>query len=1147
MNLNKLGSSVRKLKSRLKITANTREKRRSVLLESLENRQLMAADLAGVELSDLGVFASEGSAMPATSKQDVRFVSMQSPKIEPSAKIEPPLQNIPRSRETWFGELSPAVQNSINSARNLKRFSDVELKEITSWAVITTDPTATRKALESLKLGSIEDRTDLFRGRIAASVLEVGLEADVDYSALLKTVMQSKGAVLDVIPLARDLQEATGTLDPGDIVDPSFPNQWHLDASVSDTEFGINAEEAWAMSTGEGINISIVDSRQQLNHPDTVGNLLANMSYDDQNLDWNGDGVGDNNPGVFNAPGSNLWPNILDTDTDGDGILDRDNQRQQSHGTSVAGLALGDDDGTGIVGVAPDAGYAAYNFLEGPQSIPNTFSNSNVANTDVFNSSWGSGGTRQLRYSNFLDLQAIENAATDAVFVKSAGNNRNANGAFQGWDRANYDLRHMRQTMVIGASRQDGGVEWYSNPGSNLLVTAPVNQTGGRNSLTADVTDAGTAGTQRGYNLGAVTAGFNGTSAAAPMVSGVIALMLEVNPDLQWRDIQNILIDTAQKNGLIDVDADEVIDGGDADADGAIDNLNLRTTFSSSVDTDGNGAVDGSLDTDRDGVADPYHTGWFQNRAGNWVSDNFGFGMIDAAAAVKAAIEWVPLGRELMVQSTTISGGNVSEGNIGGLNSLSDVSRFTTESNLKVEWVEVTVNATLTNTEDLMLVLRSPGGTQSILMAPGGSTGQSNVNGFTFTTNQFWDESAKGDWTLEALDTRVGDNQSILIDDWQINIYGGTCCDASPLEVRSLTDLGVGVDEFAQLALAAGGLEESVYELNTVEQIGSGLSMGLFAGGGSSDLPIDRGLLFTSGRVEDAIGPNDRPDTSTNWRSAGHPLLDRLTASQTQDASGLGIVLTAKQNAEVNYQALFGSEEFDEWVGSAYNDGAGIFVAELKTVDAKFDFNTAENILLQPNSGKLTVNDLANREQDGSVSGKFYNPNPVCGDMNWEYDGSSELTDTQTFRLTAGHTYYIGIMVADAKDGVYDSALAISLDKTSNTGLGKHKGLTDGNSARVKSLATESAHYRGPSPLPGGQLQEFRSSIQERRATRSETQAMPKYFVDEVAVRRMSSPVQSGPTTGPVSTPAIVHGNFASAVDAAFEEEELMERLQLEY
>jgi hypothetical protein len=78
-----------------------------------------------------------------------------------------------------------------------------------------------------------------------------------------------------------------------------------------------------------------------------------------------------------------------------------------------------------------------------------------------------------------------------------------------------------------------------------------------------------------------------------------------------------------------------------------------------------------------------------------------------------------------------------------------------------------------------------------------------------------------------------------------------------------------------------------------------------------------------------------------------------------------------------------------------------------------------------------TVNNLAGVDANGNVSGKGYNPNDIDGNMNWEYDGSSVLT-TSGVQLQSGSIYYVGMMVADASDGIYDSALAISLDPALN-------------------------------------------------------------------------------------------------------------------
>ena len=122
---------------------------------------------------------------------------------------------------------------------------------------------------------------------------------------------------------------------------------------------------------------------------------------------------------------------------------------------------------------------------------------------------------------------------------RSAGNeNLDANGD---------SLSASRFTITVAAATRDGFASYYSNYGASILVTAP----GG--GVPGDIVTIDRQGSD-GYNKSAGEDGnytntFNGTSAATPIVSGVVALMLDANADLGWRDVQNILAASAVHTG----------------------------------------------------------------------------------------------------------------------------------------------------------------------------------------------------------------------------------------------------------------------------------------------------------------------------------------------------------------------------------------------------------------------------------------------------------------------------------------------------------------------------------------------------------------------------------------------------------------------
>lgn len=119
------------------------------------------------------------------------------------------------------------------------------------------------------------------------------------------------------------------------------------------------------------------------------------------------------------------------------------------------------------------------------------------------------------------------------VNVVSAGN-----GRLEERNTNDSNLSAMPEAITVAAVGRDGYVTETSTPGASLLVSAP-----GEAIWTTD--RVGVAGYSDGWSETgnrdtSVTNAFSGTSAAAPMVAGVVALMLDANPALGFRDVQTI-------------------------------------------------------------------------------------------------------------------------------------------------------------------------------------------------------------------------------------------------------------------------------------------------------------------------------------------------------------------------------------------------------------------------------------------------------------------------------------------------------------------------------------------------------------------------------------------------------------------------------
>ena len=516
--------------------------------------------------------------------------------------------------------------------------------------------------------------------------------------------------------LARKLFHRMVPNDPLFSYNPSNPGyQWNLQNTGQNgatAGIDVNVVPAWDSYQGSGVRIGIVDDGLQLNHPDLAPNVDGTNCYN------------------FN-----------------DGNTDPSPGPDDFHGTCCAGVAAArGDNGVGISGVAPNATLVGLRLIAAPttddveadaigfkQDIIAIKSNS----WGPYDNGYGTGGPGPLA------LAAISNAVTNGrngkgtVFVWAAGNG-NLNG-----DDSNYDgWANSHQAIAVSAITDKGTAAWYSEPGANILVCAPSN--GGKEGITT--TDR-TGPTGYNHDGGTVespdyadpdyTDTFGGTSSATPAVAGVVALMLEANPDLTYRDVQEILVRTAVKN-------------------------------------------------------DEYDSGWITNGGGFHFHNRYGAGLVDAKAATDMAATWSNMA-PAQTHSYTQAGApqTIPDADASGLSRTFTVSA---DDNLRLEHVLVHVKVTHPYVGNLEWQLTSPSGVTITLARARGNDTSANLD-WTFTTTEFWGERSQGDWKLQVFDRMV--DYVGTLDEASITFQGTATDSALPLPVITSSWIVVGREDWA--------------------------------------------------------------------------------------------------------------------------------------------------------------------------------------------------------------------------------------------------------------------------------------------------------------------------------------------------------------
>lgn len=559
--------------------------------------------------------------------------------------------------------------------------------------------------------------------------------------------------------------------------DPLAAYAWHLEnrGQTSFAWFGgkpgidINLNPAMIEGlTGKGIKIRIVDSGLQMNHPDLVTNINAADSFNFASWNPHGCTICDpNDPSPLPVPGA-----------PGD------------HGTSVAGIAgaMGWND-IGSRGVAPDVELSGMNLLS-PEVEPTDehFIYQLNGDVDIVNQSFGAntkGLEKNLQLDSLYDSTMETNVirgrnGKGIIYVKAAGN------GFDIREDANFDpVNTTPWTIVVGAVNALGEKASYSTPGSNLWISAPAGEYGFQSEytrltdislpklsftpaiITTDFTSSEfpcqwgfskrpnffyeenknlespyllfSLGQSSGFNMGwnalnptcDYTATMNGTSAATPIISGVVALLMQKNPYLTWRDIKHILATTARK---IDAERDE--------ESTTINGHRFVRTQS-----------------------------WKTNAAGYAFHNWYGFGLVDVGAALKMAdpATYQPLPDYHYTDWE--SAGNVET--IPTNDPWGILQDFTQrDKHLIAETVQIKINIHHLDMSHIGLILESPSGTTSILLPPQNGAYYKDFQEMVFSSQAFYNEGVEGVWKLNVVDGKGGIETNGQLISWSIRFLG---------------------------------------------------------------------------------------------------------------------------------------------------------------------------------------------------------------------------------------------------------------------------------------------------------------------------------------------------------------------------------------
>uniref|UniRef100_A0A915PEJ1 P/Homo B domain-containing protein n=1 Tax=Setaria digitata TaxID=48799 RepID=A0A915PEJ1_9BILA len=459
--------------------------------------------------------------------------------------------------------------------------------------------------------------------------------------------------------------------------DPFWSHQWNLSKEIiqkssrtmNGERISMQVLEAWKLGyTGKGVVVTILDPE---------------ASYD----------LNDNDPDP----------------------MPRFNEMNR-HGTRCAGeIAMTPNNSFCGVGIAYNAKIGGVRMLDGKVTdrIEAEALSYNINHIDIFSISWGPAD----------DGKTVEGPGllTQRAILKGIQQGRDGKGVIYVWASGNGGMKdddcdcdgYMDSiyTLSVSSVTEDGTSPWYAEKCAATLTSTFSN--GDHKMQMITTTDIENK----------CTATFAGTSASAPMAAAIIALGLDANPSLTWRDVQHIIVWTSDPIPLLDI-----------------------------------------------------NEGWNRNARGLLVNSRFGFGIMDANAFVTVAKTWqnVPEQHVCTTIFPTFSKRQINDASVTVIKFHTDGCVGQKNEVNFLEHIQLVLDAYYPIRGHLSISIISPNGTKTQLLSVRREDKSSaGFRHWPFMSVHTWGENPRGIWQLYVEDKSMT-NKSMtgIISNITLIIYG---------------------------------------------------------------------------------------------------------------------------------------------------------------------------------------------------------------------------------------------------------------------------------------------------------------------------------------------------------------------------------------